>query len=83
MLLFLRRKARKSGLRLIKSVDLTHEVLPFWRRGWRVARTVLRLLPFVRRLLPVHTAENLLSVATTAHAMAGGTAEYGVLVFRK
>lgn len=78
-----RSKAKQAGLHLIKNVDLTGEVLPFWRLGWRIAITILRLIPFAPRLMPVHSAENLLSVATTAHAMVGGTAEYGVLVFRK
>jgi predicted O-methyltransferase YrrM len=73
--------AAGAGLQLTRNVDLTAEALPFWTLGWRLARTLLRLLPgvVVRR-----AQDNLLAVATTAHAMrSGAAAEYGVLVFQK
>ena len=72
-------QARAVGLHLIKNVDLTSEALPFWTTGWRLARIALRLIPFVRYL---RLSGNLLSVATTAHAMRGA-AEYGELVFQR
>ena len=72
-------EARGVGLHLIRNIDLTPEALPFWTKGWRLARTVLRLLPFIRYF---YASDNLLSVAMTAHAMRGA-AEYGVLVFQR
>jgi SAM-dependent methyltransferase len=78
--------AMLSGLCLVKDIDLTEEALPFWTLGWRLARSILYTFPyFVRWLISAkpETAANLLAVATTAFAMRGGAAEYGVLVFRK
>ena len=72
-------EARAVGLHLIHNTDLTSEALPFWTTGWRLARTLMRLVPFIRHL---GVSDNLLSVATTAHAMRGA-AEYGVLVFQR
>ena len=72
-------EAKSVGLHLIRNVDLTPEAMPFWTLGWRLARTILRLVPFVRLF---GFADNLLSVATTAHALTGA-AEYGVLVFQR
>jgi len=73
-------QASAEGLHLVRSLDLTSEGLPFWTLGWRIARCLLRLLPFVRTL-GVGT-DNLLAVAMTAHAMREA-AEYGVLVFER
>ena len=73
-------EAGAAGLHLVRSLDLTSEALPFWTMGWRLARTVLRLVPFVRALGV--GADNLLSVAMTAHALREA-AEYGVLVFER
>jgi ubiquinone/menaquinone biosynthesis C-methylase UbiE len=73
-------EAKEAGLQLVRSVDLTSEALPFWTMGWRVARSVLRLVPCVRALGV--GADNLLSVAMTAHALREA-AEYGVLVFER
>jgi 2-polyprenyl-3-methyl-5-hydroxy-6-metoxy-1,4-benzoquinol methylase len=77
-----------EGFNLVKDINLTHEVLPFWTLGWRVARDVLLfpyLIQFLLRSSPARkeTISNLLSVSMTAHAMKGGTAEYGLLVFEK
>lgn len=72
-------EAKGVGLHLIRNADLTSEAIPFWTTGWRLARTILRLVPFVRAF---GFADNLLSVAMTAHAMTGA-AEYGVLVFQR
>ena len=81
--------AMDMGLVLVRDMDLTHKALPFWTLGWQVARVVL-LFPFVLRwyvLLSPQTrrltAACFLSVATTAHAMHSGAAEYGILVFQK
>lgn len=84
-----KRLADSHGLVLVRDTDLSHEALPFWVLGWRVARVVL-LFPALVRLV-VHlsaacreTAANLMSVSTTAHAMRErGAAEYGVLVFER
>ena len=73
--------ATDAGLRLIRNTDLTAEALPFWTLGWRLARTLLRLLS---RTLVRRAQDNILSVATIAHAMRdGAAAEYGVLVFQR
>jgi len=72
-------EAKDVGLHLIRNVDLTSEALPFWTIGWRLARSILRLVPFVRVF---GVTDNLLSVTMTAHAMRGA-AEYGVLVFQR
>ena len=72
-------EAKEVGLHLIRNVDLTAEALPFWTMGWRLARTILRLIPCVRFF---GVTDNLLSVATTAHALCGA-AEYGLLVFQR
>jgi len=75
-----------SGLSLVENLDLTAQALPFWVFGWRASRVLLRFPRFVRWLTSVRpqTAANLLSVATTAHAMRdSGAAEYGVLVFTR
>ena len=72
-------EAKEVGLHLIRNIDLTAEALPFWTTGWRVARTILRLIPCVRFF---GVTDNLLSVTTTAHALCGA-AEYGALVFQR
>ena len=74
---------------LVRELDLSHEALPFWRLGWRVARVVLLVPHLIRFVMSVsvacrETAANLMSVATTAHAMRDrGAAEYGLLVFER
>lgn len=79
----------KNDMKVLTDIDLTPQVLPFWTLGWRVARIVLlfpRLIRFVLNSSAKRreTAANLLSVATTAHAMRDrGSAEYGYLVLEK
>jgi len=78
--------AERVGLTLARDVDLTAEALPFWTRGWRVARALLRLLPWeclslLRYVLPKHSAANLLAVLMVGHALRCGAVEYGMLVF--
>lgn len=79
----------KHGMKVVRDVDLTHEVISFWVLGWRVARVALlfpRLVNFFLNSSPkrIETAANLLAVATTAHAMRDkGSAEYGYLVLEK
>lgn len=79
----------KHGMKVVRDVDLTHEAISFWVLGWRVARVALlfpRLVNFVLNSSAKRreTAANLLSVATTAHAMRNkGSAEYGYLVLEK
>ena len=82
--------AYAAGLRLERLEDLTHQALPFWTVGWRVAHALLRHTPawVIRRLRATpYTAKstnNLLAVATVAHAMrTRGAAVYGVMVFAK
>jgi predicted O-methyltransferase YrrM len=72
-------EAKAVGLHLIRNMDLTAEALPFWTTGWRLARTLMRLVPFIRVF---GITNNLISIATTAHALRGA-AEYGVLVFQR
>ena len=80
--------AETVGLGLVLEQDCTQRVLPFWRVGWRVART---LLPLARLLTAVsggsgrgvHSVGNLLAAATTAHAMQEGAATYRLLVFER
>lgn len=79
-------EAFKVGLTLHTDLDLSFEALPFWELGWRFAHTALKfpwLIRYIANSTPfrVETASNLLSVATTAHALRVGTAEYGMLVF--
>jgi len=76
-------EAKNVGLHLVKDTNLTDEALPFWTFGWRCARIILRLVPFMAYLLREYSASNLLSIFMTAHAMKGGTAEYGMLVFSR
>ena len=79
--------AAAHGFVLIRELDLTHEALPFWVLGWRMARVVLLFPALVRPVMGLseacrETAANLMSVATTAHAMRDrAAAEYGMLVF--
>lgn len=77
------------GMRVVRDQDLTHEALPFWRMGWRVARALL-LAPWLVRAFVTSSAErretgaNFLSVATTAHAMRDrASAEYALLVIER
>jgi 2-polyprenyl-3-methyl-5-hydroxy-6-metoxy-1,4-benzoquinol methylase len=85
-----RQLAMESGFRgpPVRDMDLTKEALPFWTRGWRVARVVLLFPSLVHAFMTCstsrrETAASLLSVATTAHAMHSRSAEYGMLVFEK
>ena len=82
--------AHAAGLRLKSLEDLTPQALPFWTLGWRVVHAVLHHTPawVIRRLrASAHTAKstnNLLAVATVAHAMRDrAAAVYGVMVFAK
>jgi 2-polyprenyl-3-methyl-5-hydroxy-6-metoxy-1,4-benzoquinol methylase len=83
-----KRRCQAHGFGLVRDIDMTQEVLPFWTLGWRVARVIL-LFPFLVRLLlrsspqRKETVANFLSVTMTAHAMRAGSAEYGMLVFEK
>ena len=81
--------ASRRGFVVVDEVDLTGEALPFWTRGWRVARAVL---VFARGLVARYRASdparaetfaNLVSVCTTAHAMRKGTARYAALVLER
>jgi len=75
-----------SGLVLIEHLPLTSQAIPFWDFGWRISRLLIRSASFVRWLSSVrpHTAANLLSVTTVAHALRdSGAAEYGMLVFMR
>lgn len=76
-----------NGFTVIRDIDLTHNVLPFWTMGWRVASGVM-IFPLLVKLLCVskkkkETLSSLFSVMFTAHALRSGTAEYGMLVFEK
>jgi len=74
---------------LVQDRDLTAEVLPFWRQGWKLAHFVLKFSSLLRWVDWKHpklreSAANLFSVATVAHAMNHrGAAEYGLLIFQK
>ncbi|PNH07519.1 hypothetical protein TSOC_006021 [Tetrabaena socialis] len=80
--------ASTARLTLVDDVDLTPEALAFWTQGWKVAHVLLLLLPWAVRayvassLKHAETGANFVSVATTAYAMALGSAVYGVLVFK-
>jgi hypothetical protein len=81
--------ASEYGLTLVRDVDLTHQVLPFWRFGWRFAHAALRFSLLIKWIVSSsmnkrETGANLLSVSTAAHAFRNkGSAEYGVLVLQK
>ena len=82
--------AYSAGLRLESLEDLTHQALPFWTVGWRFAHALLRHAPawVIRRLratpYTAKSTDNLLAVATVAHAMRNrAAAVYGVMVFSK
>ena len=77
--------AKDAGLRVVLNQDLTAQVLPFWRCGWRVARALMHLSPlwacFVRsKQRWRHTMGNFVAVTTTAQAMHAGAAKYAMLV---
>lgn len=76
--------AIEAGFHVTEDIDLTHEALPFWTTGWKLARWVFQYLPcLVRRWKDTPTASNLLSIATVAHALQNkATAEYGILIFQ-
>ncbi|GLC46914.1 hypothetical protein PLESTB_001283300 [Pleodorina starrii] len=82
--------AEAAGLVLLDDLDLTKQALGFWTLGWRVAHVLLLLLPWAVRAYVCsggakhkETGANFVAVAMTAFAMALGSAEYGVLVFKK
>jgi ubiquinone/menaquinone biosynthesis C-methylase UbiE len=74
---------------LLEDRDLTAEVLPFWRQGWRIAHFVLKFASVLRWIDWTQpklreSAASFLSIATTAHALRKrGTAEYGMLILQK
>jgi len=76
---------------LVQDRDLTAEVLPFWRQGWKLAHLVLKFSSLLRWIdwpgkhpKLRETAANFFSIATVAHAMNHrGAAEYGLLIFQK
>ena len=70
-----------AGLELNTQDDLTMQALPFWTLGWRFVYALLRHVPgWVMR--HCHGTNNLLAVATVAHAMRNrASAVYGVMVF--
>lgn len=73
-------EAALYGFKLERNLDLTADAMPFWTRGWKITRVLLRL--GVARVLPAESAANLMAVATIAHAMRDrAAAEYGMLVF--
>jgi len=73
--------AANAGLVLRCHQDLTAEALHAWTALWRAARCLVRI-PGLARCLPAHSAGNLLTACTAAHALRGKeAAEYGVLVF--
>jgi SAM-dependent methyltransferase len=83
-------KCSLHGLRLVKDLDLTQEVIPFWEFGSRAARWILLLLfphPLAVRLALFFKPQrfysicNLVSMVSIAHCLKQGTAEYGMLVF--
>jgi len=42
----------ESGFKVVRDVDLTHQVLPFWRFGWRFAHVALKFSPLIRYTCP-------------------------------
>lgn len=77
--------AKDAGLRVVLNQDLTEQVLPFWRYGWRVARALMHLAPLWTCFVGSkqrfrHTVGNFVAVATTAQAMHAGAAKYTLLV---
>jgi SAM-dependent methyltransferase len=40
--------ASESGFHVVRDVDLTQQVLPFWRLGWRFAHAALKFPPLIR-----------------------------------
>ena len=80
--------AENEELVMLSGEDLTEEALPFWTMGWRFAHAFLGHVPawVIRRLraspFTARSTDNLLSVATVAHAMRNkAAAVYGVMVF--
>ena len=71
------------GLVLLRSSDLTHEAIPFWRRLlWFVWPLLVPPLSLLLLVAPV-LASNLLGVLGTATGLRNGSAEYGMLVMQK
>jgi SAM-dependent methyltransferase len=81
--------ARDLNFELIEDRDLTREVLPFWRLGWRMARFILKFSYFLKYMKRFNmgmeqTTGNFISIVTTAHAFRDrGTAEYGMIILQK
>lgn len=85
-----RELAALNGFKLLYDVDLTHEAIPFWTLGWRVACLILLLIPswilrwyFSASRATAETHANFVAVMMTAYAMVLGSAEYGLLVFER
>lgn len=76
-----------NGFKRIDYVDLTKEVLPFWRIGWKVARLFLMYIPCIFRYLYRkcprlrQSIHSMVSVMTVAQSFKSGAADYGLIVF--
>lgn len=80
--------AKAHGFELVHDEDLTQQAIPFWTMGWRVASVILHFPSTLRLFIHsnaarVETGGNLLAVCCTAFAFHMGSAQYGVLTFRK
>ena len=82
--------AYANGLELKRIEDLTTQAIPFWTLGWRFAHAIIHHAPawVIRRLRATpfiaRSTDNLLAVATVAHAMQNrAAAVYGVMVFSR
>ncbi len=76
------------GLELKRLDDLTMQALPFWTLGWRFTHALFQHVPawVIRHLrdspYTARSTDNLLAVATVAHAMRNrAAAVYGVMEF--
>ena len=82
-----KRACEGNGMRPLEDIDYTEEAVPFWSLSYRIASLLLYFPRLVRLYAKScqrrkETVMNLAASCMVAHALEGGAAEYGMLVFK-